>query len=220
MSGALFCGYVAFNDLSIKICVFLKRRPLGACSHHLLRPLVPRSVGGPVGLWGALLGPRAAPSTGSPKPSGSAACSVGRMGLQAADPEEKRHEPPCECLFTSGQIRAAVEADLVVSRASGDPSGRGWSPGPRSRLRGIITAFPSCCPSPRQPGQPDPGPDPSWPGSPPATPQHCPPDPQPGRRPPVRVLHWSCHPTLRHQPTSPARPGLVRPLKASLRSWG
>lgn len=133
---------------------------------------------------------------------------------------EKRHEPPRECPFTSGQIRAAVEADLKVSRASGDPSGRGWSPGPRSCLRGIITAFPSCFPSPRQPGQPDPGPGPSWPGSPPATPQHCPPDPQPGRRPPVRVLHWSCHPTLRHQPTSPARPVLVRPLRASLRSWG
>lgn len=80
MSGALFCVYVALNDLSIKICVFLKRHSLGVCSHHLLRPLVPRIAGGPVGLWGASQGPELRPPQGSPGPSGSAARSVGRWG--------------------------------------------------------------------------------------------------------------------------------------------
>lgn len=163
MSGALFCVYVALNDLSIKICVFLKRRSLSVCSHHLLRPLVPRITGGPVGLWGASRGPRAAPSAGEPRAVRIRCPQRGALGLQ---PQGRKG---VSCLASArfrgvhdGQLSKLTSLFLVLLVA------RAAAAGPLSRLRGAIPAFPRHLPSPRCPGQPDSGLGPSCPGSPPA----------------------------------------------------
>lgn len=120
----------------------------------------------------------------------------GAPGRRDPLPATWGHEAPA----SGGQRRSRLAS--AVNAGSDAPT----VPGARFPRRGTVTAVPSCFPSPRRRlGQPD--------HARPVQASLLPPlsaarqVPSQAGVPRTRGLLWSCHPLLRHWPTSPARPG-------------